>query len=427
MVLQDTNKLEIELNKVIQKEFDNTELKREMNGEFLKKGLSPKTITMLFDGKKFINQLNEFELIAFTKSCYKHFNNTTYNPEKYFSSMTLEGYRNYIFVNEEIDIIKLHNFIEVDDTEYQGIISYRQIYELMNNGLLLYDMNCQREATYKKLGKDNWIKTPTVDSKAVANMEQLILDGKLETSQIVLTLLIDEEVTPKFDFQRTYENIGNIVCQSLTVNDGFHRCIAITKATASNLVKNDKYIDGYIGVRLIIADLQRAKSIMAQSFMRSDISTDFKKAITEDDKSNFLDKIINNSDTLKDEVGITYEEAKTLNKKTYRSLLLDIMKYMDIDYSNKSEVIIKSKKIAEQFDILNGFIETNNMNIYAILLYCAYKVAESNKKDDISIYYKLEEEIYNIIEHSTKYNLNHKTIKLTKIIQYINNVFKEEI
>ena len=67
------------------------------------------------------------------------------------------------------------------------------------------------------------------------------------------------------------------------------------------------------------------------------------------------------------------------------------------------------------------------MNIYAMLLYCAYKVAESNKKDDISIYYKLEEEIYNIIEHGTEYNLNHKTIKLTKIIQYINNVFKEEI
>ena len=39
MVLQDINKLEIELNKVIQKEFDNSELKRELNDEFLKKGL----------------------------------------------------------------------------------------------------------------------------------------------------------------------------------------------------------------------------------------------------------------------------------------------------------------------------------------------------------------------------------------------------
>ena len=103
MVLQDINKLEIELNKVIQKEFDNSELKRELNNEFLKKGLSPKTITLLFDEKKFINQLNEFELIAFTKSCYKHFNNSIYNPEKYFSNMTLEGYRNYIFVSEEIN------------------------------------------------------------------------------------------------------------------------------------------------------------------------------------------------------------------------------------------------------------------------------------------------------------------------------------
>lgn len=426
MVLQDINKLEKELNKVIQKEFDNSELKRELNDEFLKKGLSPKTITLLFDEKKFINQLNEFELIAFTKSCYKHFNNTAYNPEKYFSSMTLEGYRNYIFVTEEINIIKLHNFIEVNDTEYQGIISYKQIYELMSNGLLIYSMDCQREATYKRLGKNNYIKTPTVDSKSVANMERLILEGKLETSQIVLTLLIDDEIVPKFKFDKLYENIGDITCQALTINDGQHRILAICKAIANNLVKNNKYIEGSIGVRLIIADLQRAKSIMAQSFMKSDVSTDFKKSITEDDKSIFLDKIINNSKVLKDNVGITYEEAKFLNKKTYRTLLLDILKYIDIDYNNKSEVLIKSKKIAEQVDILNDFIETNNMVIYGLFLYLAYKITELDK-EEIDIYYKVSETIEDLTEQQIKeWGLNNKNIKLNSIINSFNKLFKEE-
>lgn len=426
MVLQDINKLEIELNKVIQKEFDNSELKRELNNEFLKKGLSPKTITLLFDEKKFINQLNEFELIAFTKSCYKYFNNPVYNPKKYFSNMTLEGYRNYIFVNEEINIIKLHNFIEVNDSEYQGIISYKQIYELMSNGLLVYSMDCQREPTYKRLGKNNYIKTPTVDSKSVANMERLILEGKLETSQIVLTLLIDDETIPKFKFDKLYENIGDITCQALTINDGQHRVLAICKAIANNLVKNNKYIEGSIGVRLIIADIQRAKSIMAQSFMRSDVSTDFKKSITEDDKSIFLDKIINNSKVLKDNVGVTYEEAKFLNKKTYRTLLLDILKYIDIDYNNKSEVLIKSKKIAEQVDILNDFIETNNMVIYGLFLYLAYKITELDK-EEIDIYYKVSETIENLTEQQIKeWGLNNKNIKLNSIINSFNKLFKEE-
>ena len=426
MVLQDINKLEIELNKIIQKEFDNSELKRELNNEFLKKGLSPKTITLLFDGKKFINQLNEFELIAFTKSCYKHFNNSIYNPEKYFSNMTLEGYRNYIFVSEEINIIKLHNFIEVNDTEYQGVVSYKQIYELMNNGLLIYDMNCQREATYQRLGKDNWIKTPTIDSKSVENMERLILEGKLETSQIVLTLLIDDETIPKFKFDKLYENIGDITCQALTLNDGTHRVLSICKAIANNLVKNNKYIEGSIGVRLIIADLQRAKSIMAQSFMKSDVSTDFKKSITEDDKSIFLDKIINNSKVLKDNVGVTYEEAKFLNKKTYRTLLLDILKYIDIDYNNKSEVLIKSKKMAEQVDILNDFIETNNMVIYGLFLYLAYKITELDK-EEIDIYYKISETIENLTEQKIKeWGLNNKNTKLNSIINSFNKLFEEE-
>ena len=426
MVLQDINKLEIELNKVIKREFDNQELKRELNNEYLKKGLSPKNIALLFDEKKFINQLNEFELIAFTKSCYKYFNNTVYNPEKYFSNMTLEGYRNYIFVNEEINIIKFHNFIEVNDSEYQGVVSYKQIYELMNNGLLIYDMNCQREATYQRLGKDNWIKTPTIDSKSVANMERLILEGKLETSQIVLTLLIDDETIPKFKFDKLYENIGDITCQTLTLNDGTHRVLAICKAIANNLVKNNKYIEGSIGVRLIIADLQRAKSIMAQSFMRSDVSTDFKKSITEDDKSIFLDKIINNSKVLKDNVGVTYEEAKFLNKKTYRTLLLDILKYIDIDYNNKSEVLIKSKKIAEQVDILNDFIETDNMVIYGLFLYLAYKITELDK-EEIDIYYKVSETIEDLTEQQIKeWGLNNKNIKLNSIINSFNKLFEEE-
>lgn len=426
MVLQDINKLEIELNKVIQKEFDNSELKRELNNEFLKKGLSPKNIPLLFDGKKFINQLNEFELIAFTKSCYKYFSNSIYNPEKYFSNMTLEGYRNYIFVSEEINIIKLHNFIEVNDSEYQGVVSYKQIYELMSNGLLVYSMDCQREATYKRLGKDNYIKTPTIDSKSVANMERLILEGKLETSQIVLTLLIDDETVPKFKFDKLYENIGDITCQALTLNDGTHRVLSICKAIANNLVKNNKYIEGSIGVRLIIADLQRAKSIMAQSFMRSDVSTDFKKSITEDDKSIFLDKIINNSKVLKDNVGVTYEEAKFLNKKTYRTLLLDILKYIDIDYNNKSEVLIKSKKIAEQVDILNDFIETNNMVIYGLFLYLAYKITELDK-EEIDIYYKVSETIEDLTEQQIKeWGLNNKNIKLNSIINSFNKLFEEE-
>ena len=165
---------------------------------------------------------------------------------------------------------------------------------------------------------------------------------------------------------------------------------------------------------------------MAQSFMRSDVSTDFKKSITEDDKSIFLDKIINNSKVLKDNVGVTYEEAKFLNKKTYRTLLLDILKYIDIDYNNKSEVLIKSKKIAEQVDILNDFIETNNMVIYGLFLYLAYKITELDK-EEIDIYYKVSETIENLTEQQIKeWGLNNKNIKLNSIINSFDKLFEEE-
>ena len=89
-------------------------------------------------------------------------------------------------------------------------------------------------------------------------------------------------------------------------------------------------------------------------------------------------------------------------------------------------MLIKSKKIAEQVDILNDFIETNNMVIYGLFLYLAYKITELNK-EEIDIYYKVSEFIENLTEQQIKeWGLNNKNIKLNSIINSFNKLFEEE-
>ena len=57
MVLKPIQELQTEIKKILTKEFDNTELKRLLNKRFIEKGFTPKTITLLFEEKKFIEEL----------------------------------------------------------------------------------------------------------------------------------------------------------------------------------------------------------------------------------------------------------------------------------------------------------------------------------------------------------------------------------
>ena len=107
-MLQSTDKLKLEINKIIKSEFDNVELKKSLNQSFASKNLNLKTIPLLFDEKKFVEQLNDFELIAFCKGAYNIFkNNKALNPNNYFSETMLNSYKNYIFTTEEINTIYL--------------------------------------------------------------------------------------------------------------------------------------------------------------------------------------------------------------------------------------------------------------------------------------------------------------------------------
>ena len=72
-MLLSLDKLKLEINKILKNEYDNAELKKILNESFLKKNLNVKTIPLLFDEKKFVEQLSDFELIAFSKGAYSYF------------------------------------------------------------------------------------------------------------------------------------------------------------------------------------------------------------------------------------------------------------------------------------------------------------------------------------------------------------------
>ena len=428
-MIRQIEELQTEIRKIILKDFDNYELKRLLNKRYIEKGFNPKDITLLFDEKKYIEEFDEMKTICISKALYEYYNNNEkLNPKRYYSVPTLEMYKNYIITSEVVDKIKINNVIQINQEEYIGILTYEDIYKYMNASMFCYTLSAQRQPTYKKMG-DKYVAVPTIDDKAVNSIAETVLKEQLESTQIILSYIIDDTHIPKIKFNPFFENIGELIIEEvLSIIDGYHRVAGINLGVIKYLAETGKYLNGYITVKILISDLAKARANVVQSFKRASTSEEYLRSITQDDKSNFLDKIINISKTFKDNIALTYEEAKALNKLTYRTLLLDIVDRMSIDFSNMSEVIIKSKKISEQFDILYDFLkdEDLNINLNGILLWIAYQIVENNI-NEIDVYYNILELITNISkEQKTTWKLENKTIRLNLVINYFNQVFNKE-
>ena len=428
-MIRQIEELQTEIRKIILKDFDNYELKRLLNKRYIEKGFNPKDITLLFDEKKYIEEFDEMKTICISKALYEYYNNNEkLNPKRYYSVPTLEMYKNYIITSEVVDKIKINNVIQINQEEYIGILTYEDIYKYMNASMFCYTLSAQRQPTYKKMG-DKYVAVPTIDDKAVNSIAETVLKEQLESTQIILSYIIDDTHIPKIKFNPFFENIGELIIEEvLSIIDGYHRVAGINLGVIKYLAETGKYLNGYITVKILISDLVKARANVVQSFKRASTSEEYLRSITQDDKSNFLDKIINISKTLKDNIALTYEEAKALNKLTYRTLLLDIIDKMSIDFSNMSEVIIKSKKISEQFDILYDFLKNEdlNINLNGILLWIAYQIVENNI-NEIDVYYNILELITNISkEQKATWKLENKTIRLNLVINYFNQVFNKE-
>ena len=428
-MIRPIEELQTEIRKIILKDFDNYELKRLLNKRYIEKGFNPKDITLLFDEKKYIEEFDEMKTICISKALYEYYNNNEkLNPKRYYSVPTLEMYKNYIITSEVVDKIKINNVIQINQEEYIGILTYEDIYKYMSASMFCYTLSAQRQPTYKKMG-DKYVAVPTIDDKAVNSIAETVLKEQLESTQIILSYIIDDAHIPKIKFNPFFENIGELIIEEvLSIIDGYHRVAGINLGVIKYLAETGKYLNGYITVKILISDLAKARANVVQSFKRASTSEEYLRSITKDDKSNFLDKIINISKTFKDNIALTYEEAKALNKLTYRTLLLDIVDKMSIDFSNMSEVIIKSKKISEQFDILYDFLkdEDLNINLNGILLWIAYQIVENNI-NEIDVYYNILELITNISkEQKATWKLENKTIRLNLVINYFNQVFNKE-
>ncbi|MBS5307713.1 hypothetical protein [Clostridium sp.] len=418
--------LRLEVDKVVEKQMLRGDLWREINNEFERKGLDSRSLLLLLDDdKKTASDLTDYELIAFSKVAYDKLKWKELNPKRYFGDVTLVNYENYFRTEKIIDVVELENFKKVDDFEYKGQISYKQIYDYMNNNLLIYDHEAQRSPKYREIGSKNGkaqkLKVVNINEKSVESIADSILSNNFEDSEIVLNCELIKGKKQKFDFneislykelistlsntfnkeEKTIENIvkkdlenigqGNIVIEPnydmnsdfttwVSITDGYHRCKGIILAMTRHYEKTGEWLDRSIGVKLVRATKERAKRIVHQTFLRSADEPEWVNALAEDDYTKFVDLLVKQSKRLT--IENTIEEAEINDKLTSKSLLTDIIKNTGIAVNDSSEALFKAMDISKNFDLMYDYsikkgVELNPYKVGAYI-YIAYEIDDVN-------------------------------------------------
>lgn len=454
-VLLPMKKLDDELIKIINKEVNNTDLIKTINAVFAKKNLSSRVSTCLFNGTKTIDELDTMEKIAFTYGCYEGLtktekNNKTLkkettrreelNPTNYFSNQVLVRYEIFMSESDIVNTVEFKNYTIIDDNNYRGNMSYLDVYKNRKNTLILYNRATQRAPEIVPMGNSGeFTYRNSVDEKAVTEMTEAILDGTFEESEIILNVrliprkepdvnrntvgksngIIDIIVTPNHDVNSENHTVVEIL-------DGYHRILAIEKAVRIYHDKTGEWLKGSIGVKLVFADEKRALRIVRQTFKRTATDEQYLKSIEDDDISRFVDTIVNKSSYLRGNVGNIYEECLAFRKLTYKSLLNDTIRSLDINVTKMSFANFVSSKIAKGLDYMYELIDDiykddkdilYNPNIIAGYIKSIYEI----ENDDIIIS-DLENIILKTLRLTDKnikdMKLNSRDCSIEKILEY---------
>ena len=368
----------------------NKDLIKAINKKLTEKGISKNIMHLLYDDLKDISEIDDIIKMCILDASYSILRRNELKMNNYFGVNKITQYEAYMNVQEPLTEVILDGITEhEEDGSYTGTISYEQIYNFMNNNLLIYYKETQREGKLTKLG-NNYIKTISINKKNIKEMSELAIKGELAPSEIKLNILLtDEDVEPQVYFKKEYKDIGELCIKPeyqdeqhktlLSIVDGYHRLLAITNAVSKYLSETGEMLQGYMLVTITEKTVEEIKQIILQTFKRSQTSREFLRTLESNDYTKFVDNILKNINI---PVANTYADLKTGDYITYKTLLIDVVKCMDVKVNSKSASIIASKQIAENIEIILDYMKSKDIKITCNSFISILAIADKMRKDD---------------------------------------------
>lgn len=447
--------LKNDLTFVIQNQIKNMRLIAYINEEFTSKGLEIEIPTMLFNGEAVIDVLENIEVLALSKACYKFLKESdivlkgiNINPDEYFESGFITDYELYTAPQEKKNpVVIFDECRKIDAKNYWVYLTAEQHLNLRKNGNVKYFKGIQRMEKIVTLPSGLKIKKINTNPKGIKSMIEKLKKHKLKPTSIAFALLTYEDKKPKVTFKSEYKNTGTLRIETnfdrksdnyapLIIPDGYHRWTSYCDAYA----EDDKIKEG-LGVHIYFMSEAEAKQYVSDVFERNETDEEYKESLNDTSGSGtFINTIIENSDILRNNVSNTITEWKEIkNSLTYLGVLKECAKYTNINFQDEVTMEREAIKIGKIIDIMLNYIISNHFEneiknaidtfILAPNTFVGY-IAIANLLKDNKDYKFLVGDIADKLI-SIKENLIHtlkldvKNCDVEKIYNYFENVAKE--
>ncbi len=153
-----------------------------------------------------------------------------------------------------------YDMIQIDDDQWIGKITVRELMQLREAGLVNYNENAQRVMKHVTRGKEEFY-IVSVNKKAVLSMEELFENGQYIPNTITLNMPEDTN----FSYRNGTLTIKNI--DHFDITDGYHRYLAM-----SNLYDDDENFDYPMELRITNYSEDKSRQLIWQEDQKTKMS-----------------------------------------------------------------------------------------------------------------------------------------------------------
>lgn len=179
------------------------------------------------------------ELYLFTEQIYAKTGSNHIIPSDFFTDIEIKEAKQFsgILEKKEKEMnfpITIGNATVVGMNAYMVTLNIKTIDKLLENNLLTYNFEVQREATFRKR-KDKVVITPTLNQTSVKEISQHLIDSTLVPTVLVFNAAVrsgKDGIELIYDSNKFELTINENV--NLQIIDGYHRCRASQNALQRN-------------------------------------------------------------------------------------------------------------------------------------------------------------------------------------------------
>lgn len=268
--------------------------------------------------------LSNAMLFVVTKTLYEITNKSELNINNWYYEIEIKEYEQFkVESQDKKDILEIGNVVKTPDGKYISTgYFYKDAAKAFGESLIGYNLESQREATFKIFG-DKHYKAPNIKSDKVNEITKRILDNKFTPNTITLNI----RKTKDFDADKVKYNEQTQVLSIeidhekifVDIIDGAHRASAFIRVIEANL-----YHNGYTYVSILNYTVDEAREYIEQESHVTPLSRAQREAYKTDEYSSLTKSISAYGNKLNNEMfnQIVDNEVELVTQKKYITIEL---------------------------------------------------------------------------------------------------------